>query len=289
MWERSQSSSFHSGSRLLAAPSRRRTSSSTVRRKPADEREGGEGGRGGGGQRRGRAAGAVGLGGTRRASRPSCARSIPTSLCVDGIRSPARGRRTRPAPARSPARREARLGPVDVVRSRATAAGSPRGRTRTSPGSGSAAGRGAGPSPGRTRAPATAAPAGRAAARRPAPRRGRPPAARSSSRRTAGRRCPAAATCITALAWSAAGCSMLWYAAAIPSARRVVVGAVVQTRSSGRPRRGSSGPPGRYRQRRGSPAGSRPGSRTGAGLRQPVAPLEPLADQRPSPRPGPPR
>ena len=28
---------------------------------------------------------------------------------------------------------------------------------------------------------------------------------------------PAAATCITAFAWSAAGCSMLWYAAAIPS------------------------------------------------------------------------
>ena len=88
---------------------------------------------------------------------------------------------------------------------------------------------------------------------------------------------PAAAACITSLAWSAAGCSSDWCAGGDARERRVVVGAVVQ---AGQPVAAGVHHPGDQRgavRARGSTAASRPGSRTGG----------PASRRRgPSPRPG---
>ena len=109
-------------------------------------------------------------------------------------------RRARRRPPAGPARRPA-----------------PRGRTRTSRRTGSAAGPGAGPSPGRSRAPASGGPAGGGCCQAARPRRPRPPTGsmlvEPSESRTP---VPAAAACMTSLAWSATGCSSDWYAAAMP-------------------------------------------------------------------------
>ena len=83
---------------------------------------------------------------------------------------------------------------------------------------------------------------------------------------------PAAATCITALAWSAAGWSRLWYCGRDADRGAVVVGAVVQPDAA--PGRGvrSCGPPWPCRPRRAPPAGSRSAPRTAARRRPARAP-----------------
>ena len=104
----------------------------------------------------------------------------------------------------------------------------PPGRTRRSPRTASAAGPGAGPSPGRSRVPGSAGPAGRAAPRPRARPRSAPTGSTLVEPSDSRTPVPAAATCITALAWSAAGWSMDWYCGGDPDGGRVVVGAVVQ-------------------------------------------------------------
>ena len=160
----------------------------------------------------------------RRASASSAARSSPDAALdlvgTDGPRVQAadevrRERERRGRLVHHPAGRLAEVGPQPLSRGRqAVAVEGERRRVARR-----AAGPGAGPSPGSTRAPASAGPAARAAPR-PLRTAAVSPTGQHVGRavRDRARRCRRPRAACTALAWSAAGCSIDWYAAATPTA-----------------------------------------------------------------------